>query len=191
MSTRTHLITLAEVKDLTGLNANVDDRKLKSGRDRAHLQCKERLGSTRYDALVAAYLLDNTLAGASNEKWRNLKEAGKGELDNYLAWLSYYLSIPALHGEADKAGIFKKEGQEFKPLDKSERAELTTNAKDAYQLYERAMLQWIDDNEDDDDLPDVETPTESDQPQFVTGIVTQASTWADLSDETPNATFIE
>lgn len=188
---RTYIISLTQVKDLCGLNTNVDDRKLKPGRDRAHVQCRERLGTARYDALIAAIVDDDTLAGATYEKWRNLKAAGYGELDNYLAWLSYYLSIPALHGEADKAGLFKKEGADYKPFDKAERAELTTNAKDAYQLYERALLQWIEDNEEDEGLPEVENPTESDQPQFVTGIVTQPSIWSGESDETPLATFTE
>lgn len=183
MSHRQYIITLDRVRCIVGLSPNVIDDKLAPAHDRAHMQCRERLGSTRYDALIAALEADSSLAGSGNEKWRNLIASGKGELENYIAWLTYSFSLPRLHSEADAAGFFAKNGGQFDSIDGKTLSMHSTDARDAYQLYERALLKWIEDNEKTEALPDVENPTDSDAEPNVSGLVAVPSRYYNYFDE--------
>lgn len=186
MSCRTYIISITDVRCVTNISDNVDDKKLSSGLDLAHVECRERIGSARYDALITAIEADNTLAGASNEKWRDLIASGKGELKNYLGWATYYRSVLRMHSAPDKAGFFNKSGNDFSSVDSRTLQMHTGEAQDNYQLYERVMLKWIEDNEVSAGLPDVENPTESNNPQSLGGVIMQPSLYRDLQDEQPD-----
>ena len=183
MSCRTYIISIADVRCVTSISDLVDDKKLKAGLDLAHMEARERLGTARYDALITAIDADNTLAGTANEKWRDLIAPGKGEMKNYLGWLTYYRSILRMHSAADKVGFLAKSGDGYTSIDNRTLQLHVGEAQDNYQLYERAMLKWIEDNEDTNGLPEVEEDTESDTPQFPGGVIMVDSQYRNQQDE--------
>lgn len=173
MSCRTYIIDLTTVKCIVGLVDQVDDSKLKAAHDMAHLQVRERIGKERYDALIAAIAADNTLAGGANEKWRNMLE--EGFLKEYVAWLTYHKSIYALHSAPDAAGFFAKSGSDYKAIDSKTLAMHEARARDGFQLYEKALMDWVEDNEEVEELPDNEEPNNTLDEQHVGGFVVYES----------------
>lgn len=178
----TYIVSLATVRTILGLNSNVENDKLESYLDAAHEYMRERLGDDCYAEFIAAIEADSDLDQPENAKWLALITNGA---DRFLAWLTYHLSMPRLHSEADRAGFFAKSGSDYQSVDGATLGRHQSSAKDMYTLYERKLLAYIATNRSD-----YESLTTGDNPgntsadtQFPGGIITVPSPYSYGVDE--------
>lgn len=141
-----NLITKAELVDICGLNDLVEDRKVSRNIKEAQLRLERVLGRTLYGLLKTAFDADPTLAGASNERFRNLLAEGKGFAEEYLAWTAYLLSFPGLHSEADRGGFFTKSGEDYRPVTEKELSVHIADARDRADDRLDRMIAYLTDN---------------------------------------------
>jgi|GEM_PF-6531284 len=108
------LITITDVREITGLNSLVEERKLKAGIEDAHRAMKKVLGLTGY-ALVYATPGNFIVLVLLLKPW--------------LAWSAREMAMPEMLAEADRGGIFKKGGQDYTPVSARDYAMLTNAAR--------------------------------------------------------------
>lgn len=137
-----YIVSIANVRSECQINANVEDRKLTVGLNLAHVWFEQRIGRSCYDAFLAAIVADPPLDDVGNEKWLALLPYAKP----FICWVAYFHSLPRLHSEPDREGVFTKSGLDYQTVDGRTLGVHERTTKDAYQLYETRLMQFLKDN---------------------------------------------
>lgn len=138
---QTQLVTGANVRDVTGLNVGVEDRKLKPFIELAQYQLEKILGTTLYDELETAVIADRTLTGETA-----LIALFEPYICPFLSWRALELAYPRLYAEADRGGVFTKSGDEFASASRNDLASLTNQAKAAADMHQDRLIDFLQDN---------------------------------------------
>lgn len=109
----TLLLTAATVKDKANLAKGSEDRKITLGIYDAQHALQEMLGETLYAMVEAASpATDATLGGNAN-----LRALYDQHIVWFLAFKTKECSLVEMTGEADRNGVFQKNGQDYSPVD--------------------------------------------------------------------------
>ena len=141
-----NLITKATLVTVCGLNSLVEDRKVDHNIDEAQLRFERVLGVTLYAALKTAFDADNSLSGSTNERWRNLMARGKGYGEDLLCWTTMMLSLPGMHSEADRSGVYEKTGEDYRSVSPQTLSIHIADARDRMEHRMEMCLLYLENN---------------------------------------------
>jgi hypothetical protein len=145
-----NLITRTDIVNITGLNSLVEDRKMAPWITEVHIRWRKILGRALYDLQQAT---------PSATRFVDLMADEKGWGKSYLCWKALELSYPSLSAEADRGGVFVKEGDGMRAVDPRTLQMLISRAESAAEERERMLMQYLKDNEAL--FPELETITGS------------------------------
>ena len=172
----TLIVSVATLKDKTGISSNADDRKLTAGLEEAQLETEKILGKTLYADLIARIVADASLSGASNEKYKDL-------VDDYLcpllSWRGLQYTVGLTRGEVQKGGFAVKGGEEYQAGSEADVRRWEQRCKEKADKYqERLLLFLCDDN--GTLFPTFLTNTDTDTritKTYPGGVITRKSRW--------------
>ena len=107
----TKIISVATVRDITGLNKNVDDRKIAPFLKLAQEELEKVLGRTLYDELDTAIQADDTLATEADLL------ALMAYIKGPLAWRTLQRSLPRMAAEPTANGVHSVSSTEYSNVD--------------------------------------------------------------------------
>lgn len=110
------LIALSDVQTIAKLNSLVETRKVAAGIEDAHLELEKILGRTGY-ALVYANAPTFAAQSPSSAAYVTLLTS---YIKPFMAWRAKQYALVDMHAEPEKAGVYKKGGDEYDPLEKGE-----------------------------------------------------------------------
>lgn len=131
------LITITDMQEVCGLNALVEERKVKAWIKEAHLRFEKHLGRALYAALQAA---------PSEQRFVDLMAEGKGFGKGFLCWTALHLAYPSLTAEADRGGVFTKGGDEYTSVTTGTLSMLRSTAEGVAAARQERLLMWLKDN---------------------------------------------
>ena len=129
----TLLISSQEVKDLQGLNKNIEDRKLSRWIVPAQMALRSAIGKDGYDAIVAE-------AAAPDADYEALIE---DYVKPYLAAQVERMSPIPLTAESDRNGSFEREGDTYRPVSHKTLGLMNASARDMAEILRDVMLRYI------------------------------------------------
>lgn len=135
------LIVYTDVHTLTNLNDQVEERKLKSGIAAAHIELEKVLGRTGY-ALVYANAPSFTSLSPNTAYYLELQTRAK----LFLAWKARQRSTIALAMEADRGGMFKRQGETFQSLGSSDLKAVDSDAESYASVYLERLIDYLCEN---------------------------------------------
>lgn len=135
------VISAAKVKELTGKSGNIDERKLTPAIKRSMLELKHGIGTTGYDALIAAITADDTLATESD-----LKTLRETYIWPWMAWRVMEVSTLALFAEADRNVTAIRNGDDYSSVDAKTLGMLRAEASDYATTYKKELYDFLDDD---------------------------------------------
>jgi hypothetical protein len=136
------LIALTDLQTITGLNRNVEERRVKNAIEDAHRSLKKVLGRTGY-----AVIYDNAptfTAQTPNEA--QYVALLTTYIKPYMAWLAKANAYPDLYAEADTAGVFTKSGEDFSSVSGKDLSMLINTAKGRSEERRDDLIQYLQDN---------------------------------------------
>ena len=110
----TLIVSTTNVKDNTPLPNNVPDSKLENHLDYAHLKLEKVIGATLYAEIQGMIDTDSTLATEAS-----IKLLRDYYIIPYIAWLTYYLSMPNLHSGPNVSSFTTKSPEDYEAVDSS------------------------------------------------------------------------
>lgn len=132
----TLIITSAEVKTEAGLNKNIEDRKLLPWINMAQLDLKSNIGTTGYDAVIAA--LTTPVAAYTTLIDDYIKP--------FLAFKVRQIGAVSLFAEADRNGTNKRIGMTYEPVTGKELGMMKADARDLAESYLKLLLDYLTEN---------------------------------------------
>lgn len=168
----TKIISVATVRDITGLNKNVDDRKIAPFLKLAQEELEKVLGRTLYDELDTAIQADDTLA--SEADLLALMAYIKGPL----AWRTLQRSLPRMAAEPTANGVHSVSSTEYSNVDSRALSQQVTDARTAADNGYDRLLKFLKDNlatypTYDDNVDDEERV----KGVYHGGVITRKSRW--------------
>lgn len=130
------LVTAAEVKELTGINKNVEDRKIVSWIMPAQECLRSSIGKDGYDAIIA------TLTTPDSDYDTLIDDYVKP----YLAAQVERMTPIVMAAEADRNGSFEREGETYRPASLRMLGMMNATARDQVEIRRDMMLRYIYDN---------------------------------------------
>lgn len=127
------LITSAEVKELSGLNKNIEDRKITSWIMPAQMCLRSAIGKDGYDAIIA------TLTTPDADYDTLIDDYVKP----YLAAQVERMTPIPMAAEADRNGSFEREGETYRPASLRMLGMMNATARDQAEIRRDMMLQYI------------------------------------------------
>lgn len=131
------LIAIADLRTVCGLNANVEERKVRAGIREAHIRLKKHLGTALYDLVYAS---------PATERFANILADGKGYGKELMCWTALAVSYPALHADADRAGVYTKSGDEHESVSANGLRMLKAQAESFAESRQDLLLSYLEDN---------------------------------------------
>lgn len=139
----TLVITAAQVKDLTGLSKNIEDRKLARWIDAVQLELKGDLGTTGYTTLIDAIDADDTLAGEPD-----LQELRNDYIRPWMAWRVLERATVTLYAEPERNGTYTRSGDDYATVSPAVLGMRKADARDMAHTYKEALHDYLKDNVD-------------------------------------------
>lgn len=130
------LITSAEVKELAGMNKNVEDRKITSWIIPAQMCLRSAIGKDGYDAVI------ETLTTPDADYDDLISEYIKP----YLAAQIERMAPVPMTAEADRNGTFVRNGETYSSVNMNTLGMMNATARDQAEIRRDLMLQYIYDN---------------------------------------------
>jgi hypothetical protein len=137
------LIALTDLQDVANLNRNVEERRVKSGIEDAHLELEKVLGRTGY-ALVYANAPTFSAQAPNAALYVTLLT---DYIKPFMCWRSVQRAYVDMSAEADKAGVYKKTGDDYRSVDDKELARLVGQARDRAEARLERLLTFVRDND--------------------------------------------
>lgn len=134
------IISVAVVRDITGLNKNVDDRKIAPFLKLAQEELEKVLGRTLYDELDTAIFADNTLATEADLLTL------MGYIKGPLAWRTLQRSLPRMAAEPTANGVHSVSSTEYNNVDSKALSQQVTDARTAADSGYERLLTFLKDN---------------------------------------------
>ena len=136
------LITITELQTIAQLNTNVEARGVAAAIEDAHLEAEKVLGREGY-ALVYANAPTFTAQAPNAAAYVTLYT---GYLQPFMAWRAKQKAYVDTYGEIDRAGVFKKSGDDYQSLDDKELARQIAQARDRAEARLERLLTYLNDN---------------------------------------------
>lgn len=168
----TKIIQVATVREITGLNKNVDDRKIAPFLKLAQEELEKILGRTFYDELDTAIQADDTLATEAN--LLALMTYVKGPL----SWRTLQRSLPRMSAEPTANGVHSVSTAEYNNADNKALSQQIADARTAADTGYERLLEYIHDNLDL--YPSFKTNVNNEDRVTKTyhgGVITRESRW--------------
>ena len=135
-----NLITAATVKEVTGTNRNVEDRKIDPSIHDAQHDLKQTLGETLYQLIEDADPVNDATLGGNT----GLATLYSRFIKNYLSWKTLEYAYPQLYAEADRRGVFANSGEGYTPVDGKTLAMLIAKAAARADNRQGEMIRYIE-----------------------------------------------
>ena len=136
------LIVHSDLVSLTKLNSLVEERKTASCIQDAHLEVEKILGRTGY-ALVYANAPAFTAQAPNSAAYVTLLT---DYIKPFMAWRARQRGVWDMYAEPDKAGIYVKEGQEYRAVRSSEMGGLESTYASRADEYRDRLLVHLEEN---------------------------------------------
>lgn len=154
------LIAIADLRTITQLGDNVEERRMKAGIEDAHREVRKVLGRTGYDIVYAAAPSFSSM----DAKYTTLLGT---YLKPFMAWRAKQYSYGDNVAEIDKTGVFSRSGEDYSTVsDKTLSlliAQARTRAEDRledllwYLEENRATFTWYDTTVDGEERQTTQT----------------------------------
>ena len=167
----TLIITSYEAKELSGLNKNIEDRKLRPWIEMAQSDLRSTVGEDGYAAIIASLTVPTAAYTALVD----------GYVKPFLAYKTKQLGAMSLWSEADRNGFFVRKGESYEPLDSKGMGMMKADARDLAENSKKLMMDYVKDNETDFTWY-AELCTPSQQP-YTGGVITRMSDHYRIGDE--------
>ena len=138
-----YLITVEKVKEITGLSAQAEDRKILPAIQSAQAELSRALGLTGYRALIALIQTDPDLS--TDTDWQTLH---CDYIQPWLAWKAYEFALPFFQADVGKGGITTfGEGSGLGKATKSDVHGLAARCEANANNVMETMCLYLDENE--------------------------------------------
>lgn len=135
-----NIISVADVKTITGLNKNVEVKLLDVAIHDAQHDLKEALGETLYNRIEAADpVADTTLGGNTG-----LATLYSRHIKNYLAWCTVGHAYWEMTAGPNRNGVSVKSGDQYAPADGKVVSALQAKAASRAETRLGEMLRYIE-----------------------------------------------
>lgn len=138
------LIALSDLRTIANLNANVEERRVKTGIEAAHLELEKIMGRTGY-AIVCAGAPNYTGQGANAAAYVTMLT---DYIKPFMAWRAKEVAFPDMYAEPDKAGVFVKNGDDFRSVTGQELALQIKQAERMASEYRQRLIEHLGNNDD-------------------------------------------
>lgn len=137
-----YLITVEKVRDITGLSAQAEDRRLLPHIQRAQTELSKAMGLTGYRELIALIQVDPDLS--TDADWETLH---CDYLQPWLAWKSYEFALPFFQADVARNGVTTfGESQGISKATKSDVHGMASACEAAANNIMEAMILFLDEN---------------------------------------------
>ena len=136
------LIAHEDLISIANLNSLVEARKTKNGIDDVHRELKKILGSTGY-----AIVYDNAPSYAAQAPNTALYIELYGYIQRFMAWKALQLGTIDLFAETDKAGTFKKSGEDYAAVTQRELSQIENTRQGRAEARLEDLLYFLRNNE--------------------------------------------
>lgn len=168
----TKIISVATVREITGLNKNVDDRKIAPFLKLAQEELEKVLGRTLYEELETAIIADDTLATEADLL------ALMGYLKGPLAWRTLQRALPRMAAEPTANGVHTTNSTEYSSVDSRALSQQITDARTAADNGYDRLLAYINENLSTyTTYGDVVDDEERVKKVYKGGVITRKSRW--------------
>lgn len=137
------LIALADLRSIANLNAGVEERRVKTGITAAHLELEKILGRTGY-AIVYGEAPNYAGQGSNASAYTTLLTS---YIKPFMAWRALEVAYPDLYAEADRAGVFVKDGDDFRSVNGQELALKIKQAERMSSEYRQRLMEHVREND--------------------------------------------
>ena len=137
----TKIISVAQVRDITGLNKLVDDRKIAPFLKLAQAELEKVLGRTLYDELDTAIQADNTLTGET------ALLALMPYIQGALAWRTLQRALPRMSAEPTANGVHSVSSGDYQSVDRAALSMQVSDARTAADAEYDRLLKYMEENE--------------------------------------------
>lgn len=137
----TNIITSSKVKEVCGLDKNVEDRKIDPCIHFAQRDLRQILGRTLYDLVEDADPVgDDTLGGDAG-----LATLYDEYLKPYLAWKTTEKAYPDFWAEASRNGVFQRNGDNYNTVGASGLNTIIAQKRSFAEAFEKDMIEYLND----------------------------------------------
>jgi len=166
------IISLATVRDVTGLSETIKDRKLAPFMKLAQAELEKVLGRTLYDELDAAIQADDTLATETDLL------ALMPYIKMALSWRTLQRALPRLSAEPTANGVHSVNSGEYQNVDGRALSMQVSDARSAADAEYERLIEFLKNNRDTYATYDtvVENEERIKKP-YVGGVITRKSRW--------------
>jgi hypothetical protein len=166
----TQLIRAQNARKITGLDKNVEDRKMEPFIPAAQLVLKEILGATGYNLLATAVEDNYDLPGSGNDALRELRN---DYIWPFLAWRVVELSGTRMWVEPARNGTFQRSGEGYTSVDGRTLGTSKTDARDMAGIYQRELVKYLEANKDVFTWYEGGTCANQGTPNYTGGVITE------------------
>lgn len=136
------LIALADVQTIAQLNNLVEARRVDASIEDAHLEVEKVLGREGY-ALVYANAPMFAAQSPNSALYVTLLTS---YIKPFMAWRAKQKAFVDVYGEAERAGVFTKSGDDYSTVDSRGLSMMVNQAKDRAEVRLERLLVFLNDN---------------------------------------------
>lgn len=136
------LISITELRSIGKLNANVEERRVSAAIEDVHLELEKVLGRAGY-ALVYANAPTFSAQSPNTALYTTLYSS---YIQPFMVWRAMQRAYVDMSSEADRAGVYKKTGDDYRSLDDRELSRLIAQARDRAEVRLERLMVFLDDN---------------------------------------------
>jgi|JI61114BRNA_FD_contig_41_4453153_length_657_multi_2_in_0_out_0_1 hypothetical protein len=144
----TNIITAATVKTETGTATGVQDKILDPAIRFAQRDLRQLLGETLYALVEAGDPVNDATLGANTA----LATLYNQFLKPYLSWKTVERSLPDMWAQADRNGVFQRNGDNYNTVGSSGLNTLIAQKRSFAEAYETDLLRYLKNLDDTDAL---------------------------------------
>lgn len=131
------LVTISDLQQVCGLNKQVEARKVDPWIRAARLRFEKVIGRTLYGLLIS---------NPGDQRFVDLLAEDKGWGKDYLCWTALALAYTSLYAEADRAGVFKKSGEDYESVEAKVLFDLKATATSESERRLELLMAYLKDN---------------------------------------------
>ena len=135
----TLIVTSYEVKELAGLNKNIEDRKIRPWIEMAQSDLRSIVGDDGYAAIIASLTVPVAAYTTLVDEY----------VKPFLAYKTRQIGTISMWGEMDRNGGFLRKGDSYEPLDSKGLGMVKSDARDLAENSQKMMMDYVKDNETD------------------------------------------
>ena len=167
----TNIITVSTVREITGLNKNVEDRRIAPFLKLAHRELEKVLGRTLYA------ILDDAIQDLPGTPLPDRLTDLLGYAKHCLAWRALQKALPRMAAEPTANGVHTVSDATYTSSDRALTQQITDARGAADEAYS-VMIDWIKENTDT--YPEYDEVVENEErvrKVYTGGVITRKSRW--------------